>query len=286
MNETKTLEDKQADLAAMFEMFNETTERLQSSHDGLQKEVRRLRAELEAKNAELMRKNRLAALGEMAAGIAHEIRNPLGGIQLYASLLERDLQGAEPLPLARKISLGVKNLNRIVEDVLAFTGETVCNPVPCEVADLIDAAQRDLLPQAEAAGIQMIRPVQTDMPRVSGDAGLLERALCNLMLNAVQATQAGGRVAVKIRCNEALSFCYIDVIDSGCGLKEDALDRIFNPFYTDKDAGTGLGLAIVHRIMESHRGGVIARNNDGPGATFTLKIPIHANREEGEEAKL
>ena len=131
--------------------YSEVTEKLQQSHERLEQTVLTLRQELSEKNRLLERKNRLAALGEMAAGMAHEIRNPLGGIQLYASLLAKDVVEVPGAPdLVRKISGGVKRLEALVSSVLQFTREIAVNPAPTDLAELVDQAIELATPQLEA----------------------------------------------------------------------------------------------------------------------------------------
>ena len=145
----------ESELTGIIRAYNEVTERLKRSHEALAREVCRLRDELHHKNKELQRRERLAALGEMAAGVAHEIRNPLGGIGIYASLLERDLAGQpKQLDMVRKMSGGIGNLDAIVGDILAFAGDS--DPVPervCMGRILEDALDRTM-PKADAVGIR------------------------------------------------------------------------------------------------------------------------------------
>jgi len=143
-------------LTSVFEVYSAATNRMQEAYDQLQGDVIRLRQELAQKNAQLERKNRLAALGEMAAGLAHEIRNPLGGVQLYASLLENDLRGQEiPLGWVEKISKGVRSLDRIVGDVLSFAQDHRCVKTEMNLSGLAAEALDYIQPQVRAAGVSV-----------------------------------------------------------------------------------------------------------------------------------
>jgi signal transduction histidine kinase len=270
------------DLYEVLQMYNEVTQRLQVSHERLQQEVVRLTGQLEQKNRELEMKKRLAALGEMAAGIAHEIRNPLGGIQLYASTLASEVTD-RPLAsdLVRKISAGVKGLNSLVCDMLAFTGNMNLNRREEDVADLIAAAVELAKPTLLQYGIEAV-VVQASPDLIANvDGRLLQRTLLNLVLNAADAIgEAGSKDgtitirAEKVATSNTQAGMILTVDDTGPGIPEEVLERIFNPFFTTKHSGTGLGLAIVHRIIEAHGGQITAENRKSPdrGARFRITL--------------
>lgn len=263
------------ELGRIIMAYSEVTERLQHSHDQLMSQVQSLRQELSEKNKLLERKNRLAALGEMAAGIAHEIRNPLGGIQLYASLLAQDVADRPATrQLVEKISAGVKRLEALVSQVLHFTREINVSLVPMDLAQVVHQTVELVQQQASARRI-VVEIVGPDSMVVQADPVLIGQALLNLLLNALEAMEHPGRVEVRYhkpaRGSDARQF-YLVVQDQGPGIAEEILDRIFNPFFTTKESGTGLGLAIVHRIVEAHDGTVIAANVEGGGAKFEIRI--------------
>lgn len=263
------------DLATIIDRYNDVTERLKRSHELLGREVARLGQELAEKNKELARRERLAALGEMAAGVAHEIRNPLGGIGLYASLLERDLQDRpEQSDLARRIGVGVENLAGIVNDILAFAGGAEPNRRSVRLAEIIDSALTQAAPQADLLDAEIDVDLRLTQIQLYCDAGQIERALVNLIRNALDAAGKGGRVWIRAgegRYDDPTSAIVIE--DNGPGIPPEQLQRVFHPFFTTKGTGTGLGLAIVHRIAESHGGSVVAGNRKGGGAAFVLFVP-------------
>lgn len=265
----------QAELASIIRAYHDVTERLKHSHDVLAREVCRLREELHAKNRELQRRQRLSALGEMAAGVAHEIRNPLGGIGLYASLLERDLADRpKQLDVIRKMVVGLRNLEGIVSDILTFAGDAEPTPVIVPLGRVLDAVLDQIEPTAKAAGVEFDVESPVRSQEVWLDAAQLERALINVLLNAVDATGAGGRVRIRrsSQSREA-GFIGMTIEDNGPGIPPGLLHRVFDPFFTTKDTGTGLGLAIVHRILESNGGSIRAANREGGGAIFELVMP-------------
>ncbi|MFQ5461713.1 MAG: PAS domain-containing sensor histidine kinase [Phycisphaerae bacterium] len=264
-----------AELVGIMQAYNEVTDRLKQSHELLRAEVCRLRGQLEEKNRELRRRERLAALGEMAAGVAHEIRNPLGGIKLYASLLEQDLVGqTKPLDLAQRITVGVCKLERIVGDILAFAAGSEPKCQVCDMGGLLEAVLLQAAPRCALLEATIEVEPELRRARVDCDAVQIERALVNLVLNALDAVGPGGHVWVRgaTRTPEAEWFG-ISVEDDGPGIPTELQQRVFNPFFTTKDTGTGLGLAIVHRIAESHGGVIQVSNRDGGGALFRLCLP-------------
>ncbi len=264
------------ELGRIILAYSEVTERLQQSHEQLQQTVQSLRLELGEKNRQLERRNRLAALGEMAAGIAHEIRNPLGGIQLYASMLGRDVEDRpQALALVKKISAGVKTLDGLVSQVLQFTREITANRAWVCVADLV-AQTIDLAAPVLQPNLVVL---ETDGPkdlRVNVDPLLLGQAMLNLVLNAGEALRGRQDGCVQLRwCASGESGLYLSISDNGPGIEPAVMDKLFNPFFTTKETGTGLGLAIVHRIVEAHDGTISVSNiasEPGHGAVFEIRI--------------
>jgi signal transduction histidine kinase len=285
MNSNPTmLSQRERELAAIITAYSEVTEQLRQSHEQLNDEVRKMSQELENKNRELARRERLAALGEMATGVAHEIRNPLGGIQLFASLLHKDLaELPRAQTLARKISTGVDSLNHIVGDILDFAGQHEPDRYQTSLAQIVDAALDIAAARGHEAAVRFERDVSIDQYDIYADRSQMERVLLNILHNAVEGSPPDGAVRVWAEVGDDGAVA-VHVDDAGPGIAPEAVDRIFNPFFTTKDTGTGLGLAICHRIVESHGGWIRATNRPGCGARFSVHVPagrsINRNREE------
>jgi len=257
------------ELGRIIQVYSDLTDKLQQSHSQLQLTVQSLRNELSEKNRQLERKKRLAALGEMAAGMAHEIRNPLGGIELYASMLARDLQELPAsLPLVAKISSGVKRLEGLVSQVLQFSREISPQLVTTDLAGIVDQSGE---PAADRIGPAMVcRPAGPRPMLVRIDPLLMGQAILNLTINAIEAVGDAGTIDINWSPLETGKF-RLSILDSGPGIPAAVLDKIFNPFFTTKESGTGLGLAIVHRIVEAHDGTITAGNAPEGGAIFEIR---------------
>ncbi len=260
------------DLQAVLDAWHAATDRLQQTHETLQREVRRLTDELEIKNRELARKNRLADLGQMASHVAHEVRNSLVPLTLYLSLLRRHLDGpATTLAILDKIEAGFTALETIVNELLQFTANRAPSWQTFCLQPLVQEVCEALAPQFEAQGIK----AELDIPpqlSVSGDRDMLRRATLNLILNALDAMPQGGELAVI--GTSGRNGVELEIADSGPGFVDDSQPHLFEPFFTTKSGGTGLGLAIVERIATAHGGDVSANNCPQGGAAFTIRLPF------------
>ena len=203
----------------------------------------------------------------MLAGIAHEVRNPLGGLQLYAGLLREDLE-AQPEQLAhvKKVERELEHLKNIVSDFLEYARR----PRP-SLATLDGAAlAAELLPLVERGDVEVASDIAAGVT-VSADAGQLRRALLNLLRNAVQASRAGQRVVLAMRAEP--DGTRIEVRDDGAGMAADLVQKIWAPFYTTKQRGTGLGLAFTREIVQDHGGTIEVTSTVGAGTTFSIVLP-------------
>ncbi|MBI1369503.1 MAG: hypothetical protein GC162_12725 [Planctomycetes bacterium] len=265
--------DRLDELTQIIEAYNRVTNNLQQSHDTLTRQVVRLQEQLASANEALQRSRRLAALGEMAAGIAHEVRNPLASIQLYARMLSDDLTDRVPQrDLAERIASAVRGLDRIVGDVLTYARQLRLSTAPVEVAELFGRAIDAVRPMIDAANIRIVTHIDPADLSLECDAEQMHQALVNLVRNAAEATPGSGVIRLAAK-REGVSMV-LTIADTGPGIDAEDVDRIFNPFFTTRATGTGLGLPIVHRIVDAH-GGSIAVHNDpeDQGAVFTLTFP-------------
>lgn len=282
-DEQSCLSQRERELGGIIKAYSEVTERLKVAHDQLNDEVARLGDELKRKNAELRRRDRLAALGEMAAGLAHEVRNPLGGIALYSSMLERELVGQPKVrTAATKISQGVRSLERLVSEILDFAQEDRLERQVCKLGGILTEMYENIRPWADECRATVIIEPSAHELTIECDPLRMHQVLLNLVMNGVQAAGDGGRVWLTAKQHPAgdANSVQIEVSDNGSGIPKEQLDRIFNPFFTTKNTGTGLGLAIAHRIVVAHGGVIRAVNRAEGGARFILSIPSPTGKQE------
>ena len=233
--------------------------------------------ELARTQQELVRHERLAALGELAAVMAHEVRNPLGVIFNSLTTLKRLLRPTgDSEMLLNMVGEEADRLNRIVGDLLDFVRpyELVKKPTAVEpiIASAVDAAAQSSL----HSSVRVLTEFPRELPPFPLDAHLLKQALVNLIVNAAQAMPRGGTVTVRATVEPVggAPWLTVRVQDEGVGLSQRAAEKMFQPFFTTKATGTGLGLAVVKRIVDAHLGEVTARaNDDGEGTTFTVRFP-------------
>lgn len=246
----------------------ETAERLTGSYAKLRKQADLI---LEIED-QLRRADRLTAMGELSAGMAHEIRNPLGSIRGTAEILRDAFPPEDRYAEFTQILIDeVDRLNQVLEDFLRFAqpekGEQPCFPPDTVLQEVLQLTSQ----QARKKGIEVLYQGQS-LPEVCGDSGQFKQVFLNLVLNALQSMGQGGQLVVET--GQAEDQVEILFKDNGCGIPKEDLDRIFNPFYTTKDDGTGLGLAITHRIIHNHGGRISVKSVVGKGTEFALSLPF------------
>lgn len=241
------------------------------------RDVSRLR-ELEE---QLRRSDRLAALGQMAAGVAHEVRNPLVGIRAAAQLLEGEPAFVSGLrEYTGVIIREVDRLNGIVEELLAFASPKPARLVPCNLNQVLEEALALETAGLAAAGIAVARLYDPPLPLILGDPPRLHQVFLNLLHNAAEAMPGGGALTVRTRFERRSAAiggrpaAVAEVADGGAGIAPEALRHIFNPFFTTKPRGTGLGLALSLRIVEDHGGAIEVASEADRGATFAVTLPL------------
>ena len=228
-----------------------------------------------AETMEEMRRRLLARdeqLRQMLAGVAHEIRNPLGGIEIYAGLIADDLPEEDLRKVhIQKVIGEVQTLNRVISEFLDFARPGVVRPARVDVGEVIEEAVFLLAPEMERAGVRCRKEVR-NAPQAYADADHLKRVLINLMKNGVQAMPGGGDLVV--RAGRSGHRVVVEVADSGCGIPQEVKTRLFEPFFTTREAGSGLGLAIVHKLVEENGGHIQVTTEVGQGATFRMAFPV------------
>jgi len=220
------------------------------------------------------RSDRLAALGQLAAGLAHELRNPLGTIRASAEMLNRSVASENEVAreVAGFIAEEVDRTNSLVTRFLDFVRPLELRPAPADLAQVLDRSVAMAEREAAARGVTVYKNYSPDIPPFPLDAELMERVFYNLLANAAQATAPGGAVTVKTR--PAGGNAEISVIDRGEGIDPKLIDTIFNPFFTTKPDGVGLGLAICSKIVDQHGGKIAVESEPGKGSVFRVYLPL------------
>jgi two-component system sensor histidine kinase HydH len=230
-------------------------------------EVRDLQKEIETSR-------RLASLGRLAAGIAHEIRNPLSSIKGFATYFrERYRDNPEDEKTAQVMIQEVDRLNRVIGQLLEFARPLAMHKKPVRLQGLIKHALKLVEKQAQANKINIETALPAEIGPVSVDPDRLNQVFLNLFFNAMEAMEKGGLLSVTLSKNNETPRVRVTVTDTGVGISEQDLEHVFDPYFTTRQTGTGLGLAIVHKIIESHKGEVKVDSEVGKGTTVTLFLP-------------
>jgi signal transduction histidine kinase len=231
-------------------------------------------ADLKALETAMARGERLAAVGNLAAAVAHEIRNPLSAVSMGLQRLRAEFEPAEPEEYRRMVDLvrgEVRRLNTIVEEFLSLARPIQLRPEPVPVAALLDEIRELVGPQAGQAGIAIGRVIPASLPDVRADRNRIKQVLLNLVLNAIEATPSGGRLTLGAAASSA--GLTLTVTDTGSGIPAEVLPRVFEPYVTTKTRGLGLGLAIARQIVEAHGGRIEVESQAGSGTSFRITLP-------------
>ncbi len=226
---------------------------------------------------EVERVSKLAETGQLAANIAHELRNPLSSIKGAAQLLRKELPAdlmAEHGEFLDMIVQEVNGLDRIATEFLEFSRVTPPEMRPVSIAALLSRLLQFMSAYLADQDVQVIQAMPDDLPELWLDRAQMEQVVKNIVINAVQAMPHGGTLTVAVHCQPEQDILNIDFTDTGVGISAAKIDKICTPFFTTKTKGTGLGLAIVRKIVETHGGRLVIRSTPGEGSTFTVQLPI------------
>ena len=256
-----SLRDEHDHILAYVDITHDLTE--EKSRESLQKQ--------------LIHSERLAATGQLAAGVAHEINNPLGNILLYSKLVLEETAPEDPhYKNIRKIVDNVVRSKKIVSDLLDYTRSTNTDMEPNDMNQIVLAANSILANEIRINNVECHLHLEPDLPRVICDRSQIQQVLVNIMQNSVQAFHAGGRIEVITRALD-LDWVVVTVKDNGPGIPKALHSKVFEPFYTTKDKGTGLGLSICYGIIQRHGGNIWIESGNGEGGTALIfRLPVQA----------
>jgi two-component system NtrC family sensor kinase len=235
--------------------------------------------QLERTQRQLIQSEKLNAIGQLAASVAHEINNPLAGVLVYAKLISKKLNGnnfdkEETLNNLKKIEMAVNHCSRIIRSLLDFSRQTEPSLQPVMINDIIDDVMSLVGHQAEMNHVAIDRNEDSSLPPIMADAVQLKQVFVNLIVNAIQAMPEGGQLNITSTSdNNSVSISFRD---TGSGIDSENMDKLFTPFFTTKQevSGVGLGLAVSYGIIERHNGRIEVQSKVGDGSTFTVHLPI------------
>ena len=278
------------ELGDLAESFNDMTGKLKVAREELQEWASTLEVRVEERTcqikqmqSELIRSEKLASLGELVAGIAHEINNPLTGILMFSSMLARDPR-LDPA-LRSDLETIIRETQRcgnIVRELLNFSRESVPQKSVNNVNRVMEAALMLIEHQAFFHDIQVVKELDPELPDILIDPNQLQQVFINMLVNAGQAMPHGGTLTITTGSSEEEKSLFVRIQDTGMGIDRENLEKIFDPFFTTKGHnGTGLGLSVSYGIIENHGGEIMVHSVVGEGTCFTIRLPMNAVIAEG-----
>jgi len=260
----------------LVNLLGEAIRAQSAKHKALADQLSETNKQLREAEAAVRRSERLAALGQLSAGLAHELRNPLGTIKASAEMLSRNVAAENEVSreVAGYISTEVDRCNSLVTRFLDFARPLAVRLDTTDLTHVIDRSIEMVSRETRERDITIYRNYAPDVPALPLDSELMERVFFNVLQNAVQASPSGGSITVKTRL--AGDMVETSIIDRGSGIDPKLIETIFNPFVTTKPNGVGLGLAIVSRIVDRHGGRMTVESQPGEGSIFYISLPLHA----------
>ena len=239
----------------------------------LEQRVEQKTTELEHAHHEILLTEKLASLGHLSAGMAHEIRNPLNSISLFAQVLTSGLKNEpEMKSYSEKILNEVERIDAILVKLLSTSKRANFQLRSIRLADVIDASLKPFLEQIQAQNVTLTKTLQENSPSILADADELGQVFSNLFANALFEMKQGGSLSVSLECDD--SEALVTVSDTGEGIPEEDMNKIFDPFFTTKERGTGFGLSVVLRIVKTYSGRIHVKSEPGQGTTFQIWLPF------------
>lgn len=250
------------------------------------REILKMRKDLEEAHFQLVQSEKIASVGKMAAGVAHEINNPLAGIMMYAELLKENFtDSSQHLKDIQEIIAQTLRCKKIVSELLEFSRQTVGKVSSFSIEQMITKTLNLLINQALFQDIEVKKIIQPDMPEMTGDLGQLQQVFTNLFINAADAMKGKGKLNISVKYDSSRNLFITTVSDSGPGIPKGLRDRIFDMFFTTKPVGkgTGLGLSISQKIIELHGGNILVDSPPEGGTRFIIELPLGFVEQPDEE---
>lgn len=281
--DTKVEIDSHDELGELAQSFNHMISELKRSRNAieewtqtLEQKVRERTKELQQVQDQLIRAGKMAALGELAAGVAHEINNPLTGVLTFSSLMLKKVDANHPWKKdLENIVQQTTRCRNIVRGLLDFARQRKPDKKQCDIHSLIERTLTLLVNQAPFQNIKIVKEFKQDMPMILVDPDQIQQVFMNILINAADAmSKNGGTLTIKTDLKDEIAE--ISFTDTGCGMTKEQLSKLFTPFFSTKDPGkgTGLGLAISYSIIQNHNGDIEVESEFGKGSTFRIKLPV------------
>jgi len=268
------LRDGDLNVAVGFAGRNDEIGDLGRNFNEMARQLRESRAEIQRLHrTQMSRAEHLATLGELAAGLAHEIRNPLAGIAGVIEIIGRDLPAGSPgREVLKEVQHEVLHIKRILSELLDYARPKRADLRPADLNDTAEHAVNLARQQALSRPVEVTLEKATQLPPVEHDTGQMQQVLLNLLLNALQAIDGAGKIRVQIVSHD--NHAVVSVTDTGRGIAPEHLPNIFRPFFTTKGQGTGLGLSLARRVVEDHGGRIEVISQPGQGTQFLIWLPF------------
>jgi len=278
---SEELQASEGELRSANEELQATEEELRASNEELQAANEELREAQE----QLIRSEKLAAIGQLAGGVGHELRNPLGAIKnavyyIKGKVAKSELWQKEPrvMEFLNIMDDEINTSNKIINDLLGFSRVGKPSVSPTRIEKVIeDALSHTAIPE----NIELTKKLDADLAEVNIDPDQIQQVLVNIVTNAVEAIPEGGKLTIAAR--EKDKFLEVEIADTGCGIPQETVDKIFDPLFTTKAKGIGLGLAVCKAIIDRHQGNIEVMTQMGKGTTFTIKLPLKTESSERED---
>ncbi len=280
------LKETKADLEKRVKERTKELEGAKNEAETLLAELDEAYKELRRTHDELVRRERLIAAGGLAAGVAHEIRNPLSIIGMSVQYLHSKFKEGDPRrEFTEAISDKVEKLDRVTRGLIDYARPRKLNLKKRDIHKILDRVLRLIKHKCKIQKVKIVKRYAKRMPRIRVDDDLMEQVFLNLISNALWAMPNGGSLTVSTKNRKAAGSLEIKFTDTGCGIPEKEINRIFDPFFTSKPEGSGLGLSIVHRIIEDHEGSIDVESEVKKGTTFTIRLPLSYGESRRVESK-
>ncbi|MBW2176612.1 MAG: PAS domain-containing protein [Deltaproteobacteria bacterium] len=274
---TYPLKNQDGEVFQVIEVIRDITETISN---GWEKRIKELKADLN----KMVQEDRMISLGKLVASCVHEINNPIQGLLTFSDLMARILARGDPQPedleqFQHFLSIMSKELERcgsIVSGLLSFSREIPLEYKSIDLNEVLDAVITLTRHKMELQNIRLVRNTHSGTLVVKGDNNRLQQTFLNLLFNAIEAMPEGGRLEITSLLNREKREALVEIKDTGCGIRKEYIDHIYDPFFTTKKEGegTGLGLSIVYGVVNNHRGKIAVESTEGKGTVFTLRLPL------------